>query len=216
MLRDKIDSMNKDSYKLYLKWHIETCECPEKLMATNHFLFQCSKKDLKIFSYNDEIVKNEIEKFSNFNVEFSDFEHIEEIFDDDLSIKIREYKPAKPEKNYVPAYEFDILLNGENIGEISLRIGYNTGLYYGGNIGYGICEKYRGKGYAVRACKLISSVAKKHKMRYLCITNEYKNYSSKRVCEKLGADFIRIVSLPEDNEMRSEGVEYNNIFFWEI
>jgi len=116
----------------------------------------------------------------------------------------------------VPSYLFYICKDGEIIGELNLRIGYSDGLYYGGQIGYCIQEKYRGRGYAGKACKLIVPVAKSHKMNKLLITNEYTNISSKRVCEKIGARLLRKAQLPEWHGMYKEGKRYVNIYEWDI
>jgi len=130
-------------------------------------------------------------------------------------------QPAIPEKKYVPAYIFAVCLGGEKIGEISLRIGYSGGLregglYYGGQIGYGIDKKHRGRGYAVRACRLLQSVAKAHGMHTLLITNAHDNHASKRVCEKLGARLTRVARLPEWHELYQEGHRFVNIFEWSL
>lgn len=63
---------------------------------------------------------------------------------------------AHPEKNWLPAYYFDICLtDGTAIGHCDLRIGHNHKTYIGGNIGYGIDEPYRGHRYAAKACALL-------------------------------------------------------------
>lgn len=56
------------------------------------------------------------------------------------------------EKGWVPAYYFRIFNNNTEVGRCELRIGHNEKLYYGGNIGYSIDEKYRGNHYAGKAC----------------------------------------------------------------
>ena len=102
-----------------------------------------------------------------------------------------------------------------------MRIGYGGGLkgdnlYYGGHIGYGIDEKHRGNGYAVRACQLLLSVAKAHGMTKLLITNDVSNNASRRVCEKLGARFLREAHLPEWSDLYKEGQRFSNIFEWRL
>jgi len=134
----------------------------------------------------------------------------------EIHLECTKQSPADPVKKYVPAYHFDIKKADEKVGEINLRIGYTEGLYYGGNIGYGIEETYRGNGYAVEACKLVSSIAKGHGMRILFITNDALNTASRRVCEKLGAQFIEKVALPEWTDLYKEGQRFSNIFAWEI
>ena len=124
--------------------------------------------------------------------------------------------PGNPEKKWVPSYDFAICKDGEKIGGINLRIGYTDGLYYGGQIGYGIDEKYRGKGYVVRACRLLLPVAHYHGMTKLLITNEHTNTASRRVCEKLGARLIRVARLPDWHDLYKRGQRFSNIFEWNV
>ena len=69
----------------------------------------------------------------------TDFLKSEEIY-----LKLENVSEGNQEKNYVPAYHFKICtLDGAEIGECDLRIGYNENTYYGGNIGYSIKKEYR-------------------------------------------------------------------------
>jgi RimJ/RimL family protein N-acetyltransferase len=164
----------------------------------------------------DQSVIEEFKKYINQPYVFIDFIDLPILKDGDISLVCIKKSPANPSRNWVPSYQFSICLNEKSIGQIDLRIGYNEGLYYGGNIGYSIDEEYRGHSYTVRACRLLMMVAKAHQMKSLNISNEYSNHASFRVCEKLGAKFSRVVKLPEWNEMRSDDHEYENIFIWEI
>lgn len=156
----------------------------------------------------------EIAYYKSLPCTFDDFIEVPELSDGVIYLVCIAKEPAIPEKKYVPAYVFAICLGGEKIGEISLRIGYPEGLYYGGQIGYMIDEKHRGHGYAGRACRLLGPVAKAHDMQKLLITNNHTNHASKRVCEKLGAKLIRVARLPEWTELYQEGQRFENIFEW--
>lgn len=135
---------------------------------------------------------------------------------DEIYLVCTAKKPAVPEKQFVPAYEFAVCKGGERIGEVNLRIGYTDGLYYAGQIGYSIDEKHRGRGYAVSACRLLLPVAKAHGMRRLLITNEQSNAASRRVCEKLGARLVRLARLPQWHDLYKEGQRFVNIFEWRV
>lgn len=128
------------------------------------------------------------------------------LFDDEIKLELSKLIDEDKSKNWVPAYHFYICdKNGNKLGKCDLRIGHNEGLYYGGNIGYKIYEKYRGKKYSARACKLLFKLAKLHGLEYLYITCNPDNIASKKICEFLQGEFIELVELPLDNDMREAG-----------
>lgn len=145
-----------------------------------------------------------------FNTDFLESEEIKLI--------VNRLAEGNPKKNYVPAYHFNICdLNGNIMGYCDLRIGYNDNLYYGGHIGYGINEEYRGHHYAAKACKLLFKLAKMHGMDYLYITCNPNNLPSRKTLEYLQGDFLGIVELPIDNDMRiNEGETHKCIFKFDI
>ena len=162
-------------------------------------------------------VQKEIKYYNSLPIIFNGFIDVPELYDGVIRLVCTAKNPANPEKKYIPAYVFAICKGSEKIGEIRLRIGYGGGeygdnCYYGGQIGYEVDEKHRGNGYAGRACKLITPVAKSHNMTKLLITTNQPNKSSARVCEKLGARLIRVARLPEWTQLYQDGQRYQNIF----
>jgi RimJ/RimL family protein N-acetyltransferase len=182
--------------------------------------------------YSDElsyaILKSEWDKgkeiayYKALPVVFNGFMELPELSDGVVHLVCTAKNPAVPEKKYVPSYDFAICIGSEIVGGINLRIGYvgfgpdASSLYYGGQIGYHVNEKYRGNGYAGRACRLLLPVAKAHGMTKLLITNNVTNIASRRVCEKLGARFLRVARLPEWNDIYKEGQRFSNIFEWSV
>lgn len=165
--------------------------------------------------------KKEIDYYNALPCQFADFINLPELSDGIVHLICIEKKPAIPEKKWVPSYEFLICKGSDKIGEINLRIGYGGGLYgsslyYGGQIGYSIDEKYRGNEYAVRACRLLLPVAKAHCMEKLLITNAHRNHASRCVCEKLGARLLRVVRIPEWHDLYKDGQRFENIFEWNV
>jgi predicted acetyltransferase len=77
-------------------------------------------------------------------------------------------------------------------------------------------ESYAAHWATAVACRLLLPIAKAHKMTKLLITNNHTNIASKRVCEKLGAQFLRTVQLPEWNDLYKEGQRFSNIFEWSV
>jgi RimJ/RimL family protein N-acetyltransferase len=158
----------------------------------------------------------EIAYYNAMPVRFDGFIDLPELSDGVIHLVCTAKMPGDAEKKLVPAYDFAVCKGSEKIGEINLRIGYTEGLYYGGQIGYGTDEKYRGNGYAGRACRLILPVAKAHCMKKLLITNNHTNMASRRVCEKLGARLVRRARLPEWHILYQEGRRFSNIYEWSI
>lgn len=134
------------------------------------------------------------------------FYGVDDLKDAEIFLKLKKTCDADPEKDWVPAYYFDIcLLNGAVIGYCDLRIAHNHKTYVGGNIGYGIQEEYRGHHYAAKACKLLFHQARKHGMDYVIITCVPENIASARTCEIAGGVYLETADIPKDNEMYQEG-----------
>ena len=129
-----------------------------------------------------------------------------DLHDSEIRLSLRQTKEAVPEKNHVPAYSFDIeLLDGTHVGECSLRVGHNRLTYYGGNIGYGIDESYRGHRFASKACKLLFRLAVMHDMDYVLITCSVDNPASSRSIQLAGGMLIATEDVPEDTDQYQRG-----------
>ncbi len=136
---------------------------------------------------------------------------------EEIYLRLDRTSDANPEKDWVPAYHFSIcLLDGTAVGACDLRIGHNQKLYYGGNIGYGVEEPYRGHHYAGKACKLLFELAKQHDLGYLYITCNVANAASARTCEYVGGKLAAIEDLPEDNDMYKEGTRQVRVYRIEL
>ena len=190
------------------------------------FLEDHSPKKLSAEKYGDKLVyamlkdewdiQKEIAYYNALPAKFDGFIDLPELSDGVIHLVCTAKNPGDAEKKLVPGYDFAICKGSEKIGGINLRIGYTDGLYYGGQIGYGIEEKHRGNGYAGRACRLIAPVARAHGMIKLLVTNDHANAASRRVCEKLGARFVRLARLPEWHNLYQKGRRLSNIYEWSI
>ena len=128
------------------------------------------------------------------------------LVDDELELYLVEHSPAQPERNWVPAYRFELRVDGERVGSVSLRLGNNEFLErFAGHIGYGVELPFRGRRYAARACKILFELARKHGMTTLWITCNPENVASRRTCEIVGGELVDIVDLPIDCDMYREG-----------
>ncbi|MBQ9264218.1 MAG: GNAT family N-acetyltransferase [Clostridia bacterium] len=151
--------------------------------------------------------------YHGLNGHFDGFMALPDLTDGDIRLVCQRKRPAEPERNRVPGYEFLIARGSERLGEIRLRIGNPDFLFYCGHIGYSVDEAYRGQGIAGRACRLLRPVMRYHGMTAALITNDIDNLASRRVCEKLGCTFLCRARIPDDHEMRLEdGEDAVNVF----
>jgi len=120
-----------------------------------------------------------------------------------VALLLREVFDANDELGHVPSYLFDIYSVEDKTvaGRCDLRVGYNDKLYYAGNIGYTVFEQFRGRRFALSACFLLQKLALRHGMRELIVTCNPENAASKRICELFGAEYVKMVDLPEDHEL---------------
>ena len=145
------------------------------------------------------------------------FLDVSDLKTEEIFLRLAKTGEVNPEKQWVPAYYFDICLtDGTKIGCCDLRIGHNDKTYIGGNIGYGIDEPYRGRRYAAKACALLFRQAAKHGMDHLIITCQPSNKASSRTCELAGGTLLEIRDIPEDNEMYAEGKRQVMIYYFAL
>lgn len=145
------------------------------------------------------------------------FFDVTDLKDGEIFLQLKSTCEAQPEKQWLPAYYFDIcLLNGQVVGSCDLRIGHNDKTYVGGNIGYEVAEPYRGYRFAAKACTLLFRLARKHGMDYVIITCVPENTASSRTCLLAGGKYIETVPVPEDNEMYEEGKREVMIYRFEL
>jgi RimJ/RimL family protein N-acetyltransferase len=114
-----------------------------------------------------------------------------------LELRLTHTYPAKESPWKVPAYQFDIIHNGERVGTISLRVSRDpTFTDLAGQIGFALEEQYRGRGLAGKAVELLLPLAQYHDLSPLWFTTTTDNRASQRVLEKLGAEFVKVVPIP--------------------
>ena len=157
-------------------------------------------------------IQNAWAEYHTYSCHFDDFALLPPLTDGNVSLRTDRVCPADPVKRYVSAYHFEIMVNGQPVGKISLRIGYPDSLLYGGQIGYNVDETYRGHGYAGAACRLLFPVMRAHGMRSAIITNNVENTASRRVCEKIGARYLCQIDIPVDHEMYQKGSRRVNVY----
>ncbi len=140
-----------------------------------------------------------------------------DLYDGEIRLQLTGTAEAKPEKNWVPAYYFDIcLMDGTKVGTCDLRIGHNEKTYIGGHIGYAVDEAYRGHRYAAKTVRLLFLLARRHGMQYLIITCDPANKASSRTCELAGGRYLETAVIPDDNEMYAAGKRYAMVYRFDL
>lgn len=127
-----------------------------------------------------------------------------------ITLQITEKVPAGPDG--LPFYYYDILVGGQPVGKISLRIGANFHTYYNGNIGYEVDEPFRGRSYARMACRMLLPLARYHGMTSLYLTCVEGNIASYRTIEGLGAELVEVCEVPRDYFAWREGMARQRLY----
>lgn len=126
--------------------------------------------------------------------------------DGELELALIEATPPDPSCGWLPHYVFEMRVEGRKAGGINIRVGstHDIVMYYG-HIGYAVDEEHRGHHYAERACRLLFPLAKAHGLDAVWIMCNPDNIASRRTCERLGAELVEIVRIPEDCELYRMG-----------
>ncbi|GAB2593264.1 GNAT family N-acetyltransferase [Spirosoma areae] len=127
--------------------------------------------------------------------------------------------PADPATDKVPDEHYAIVekRSGQTVGGIRLRLSNRADiLLYAGHIGYNVNEPYRGCNYAAYACFELKPLAASHGFTELWITCDPDNWASRRTCERIGAELIEIVDLPEDIDMYKDGERQKCRYRWVV
>jgi len=133
--------------------------------------------------------------------------------DSEVCLKIEKCIPGD-----IPLYIMSIIVidTGDVVGQITLQVASAAKIYYSGHIGYRVAEEFRGRNYALKACRLMFKQAKKHKMNQLLITCNPDNIPSRRTLEKLGGNLREIIPVPEWHELYARGDREKCIFLFRV
>lgn len=134
------------------------------------------------------------------------------IKNDEITLKI--IQKYNGDSEILPFYYYEIICNSTEqiVGKISIRIGNNFHSYYNGNIGYEVFKQFRGNNYAFKACLLIFTVARFHRMQSIYITCDESNISSYKTIEKLGAQLVEICNVPREYFAWHDNIEKQRIY----
>jgi tagatose 1,6-diphosphate aldolase len=130
------------------------------------------------------------------------------LVDRELQLRLEQTLLDTSGEETLPTYRFRMvnLTNLVEMGFINLRVGQGENLIrYRGHIGYGVNPEYRGHGYAARACCLLLPLSRRHGLNPLWITCNPDNIASRKTCERLGAQLVEVVTVPEGTEAYRAG-----------
>ena len=134
---------------------------------------------------------------------------LEPMSDGELELRLCGQQPATPEHHRAAAYCFGMFLPGRRrqVGGIDLRLSESEDLKrYGGQIGYAVTPRFRGRQLAARALRLLLPLARRHGFEELWITCDPDNLASRRTCERAGAVLHELVEIPAGHEMYLRGI----------
>ncbi len=89
-------------------------------------------------------------------------------------------------------------------------------LNYAGHVGYNVDAAHRGQCYPAYACLELKPIALMHRFTELWITCDLDNWPSRRTCERLWADLIEIIDLPEGIDMYRDGERQKCRYCWQL
>lgn len=117
---------------------------------------------------------------------------------DQIALRPREYNAHAGSIDGAVSMVFDIIdtASRKSAGEIALRIGDGPSLFYLGHVGYHIDPPYRGRHYALMACRLCLPIFEAFHFNSWVITTDDDNAASIRTCEELPCTLESVVSVP--------------------
>lgn len=128
-------------------------------------------------------------------------------------------RPADPETDRVPDEHYLIVKrqSDETVGTIRLRLSNREDIWlYAGHIGYMVYEPFRGHQYAAYACLEMKPIALERGFTEVWITCDPDNWPSRRTCERIGAELVEIVDLPEYLDMYQDGERQKCRYRWRL
>lgn len=134
---------------------------------------------------------------------------------DDLALLPHSVIPSELALCGVPAWLYQIQLQGQMVGWIDLRLSRSEELdRLAGQMGYAIFPPFRGQGLAARACFLLAPVATASGLWPLWLTTNTDNHASMSVLAKLGACAVEDVRVPVKHELYGRGDRVKRRFLW--
>ncbi|WP_028043598.1 GNAT family N-acetyltransferase [Candidatus Stoquefichus massiliensis] len=111
-----------------------------------------------------------------------------------MRLELLEYVHENLPEGFTPYYIYSIIVNEEEVGRITVRVGSDLEHYYDGHIGYTVFEEYQGHNYAYQGCLLLKTMIE---FDHLIMTCDPHNKASQKVIQKLGCQYIETKVIPQ-------------------
>jgi len=123
--------------------------------------------------------------------------------------------PGDESRHFVPSYHFRIInAEGSDVGHINFRVGDTEHvLVCAGHIGFEVLKEFRGRGYALEACRALAPFVRSL-YQAVTITANPDNHASIRTIERLGAIFFDEVTVPPHDPGFQRGSQRKKRFKW--
>jgi predicted acetyltransferase len=133
----------------------------------------------------------------------------------DVMLRFDKVMPGDTSRGFVPYYHFRIVIaSGRDVGHINFRVGDTEHVRVtAGHIGFVILEPFRGRGYALQACRAIAPFVRSF-YDVVTITCDPDNHASRRTMEKLGASFVDEVAVPVHDPNYQRGSRSKRRYKW--
>ena len=147
--------------------------------------------------------------------------HSREIYDDKryrgeiVDLKERNRISKESAIDGVATIFYDIYLSKTNIkvGKCDFRLKNDDFMYYYGNVGYRIYERYRGHHYAYYACKVLFEIAKRElNYKEILVTCNPDNVASYKTLKRLNGILIDTCRVPCNHDLYAKGDRYKCVF----
>lgn len=129
-----------------------------------------------------------------------------ELSHDEVRLQLSQSFAPEQSPWHALAYRFDVMVDGERVGTISLRVGTTHLLtHLAGQIGFSVEPRFRGRGVARKAVLALLPAARANGMDELWLTTTEDNLASRRTLEKLGCVLVGRVPVPENYVSYAQG-----------
>ena len=138
--------------------------------------------------------------------------------DGEIDLRLANEDMADDECGIEDGYMFYIYPHGSRryAGYVCLRLGESPALFYLGHIGYRVDAPFRGKHYALKACRLLLPLMRRLGLHSVSITADADNLPSRKTCEGLGCRLEGIWPVPAKFRVLCSGSGAKCRYIWTV